>query len=72
VVPACVIRQPDGSLQLVIEPELELNRSATTKVEIVENTVRLTRWLERTVRRYPDQWNWMNIRWWQNTQTENR
>ncbi len=72
VVPACVLRQPDDSLQLVIEPELELDRSGRTKVEIVENTVRLTRWLERIVRRYPDQWNWMNIRWWQNTPAENR
>jgi lauroyl/myristoyl acyltransferase len=26
----------------------------------------LTQWLERTVRQYPDQWNWMNIRWWEN------
>jgi KDO2-lipid IV(A) lauroyltransferase len=68
VVPACVIRQPDDSLQLIIEPELELDRSGRTKIEIVENTLRLTRWLERTVRRYPDQWNWMNIRWWQDTQ----
>ena len=72
VVPACVVRQADDSLQLVIEPELELDRSRRTRIEVVENTVRLTRWLERTVRRYPDQWNWMNIRWWQNTQSDNR
>jgi KDO2-lipid IV(A) lauroyltransferase len=72
VVPVCVVRQADDSLQLVIEPELELDRSGRTKVEVVENTVRLTRWLERTVRRYPDQWNWMNIRWWQKIQPENR
>ena len=70
VVPACVVRQTDDSLRLVIEPELELDRSGRTNLEIVENTVRLTRWLERTVHRYPDQWNWMNIHWWQNTQAE--
>lgn len=64
LVPACVIRQPDGTLKLIIEPELELDRSGKGKVEIRENTVRMTRWLERTVRQYPDQWNWMNIRWW--------
>lgn len=63
LVPAYVIRQPDGTLKLIIEPELELDRSGKGKVEIRENTVRMTRWLERTVRRYPDQWNWMNIRW---------
>src|ERR1044072_200214 len=72
VVPACVVRPAHDSLQLVTEPELELDRSRRTRVEVVGNTVRLTRWLERTVRRYPDQWNWMNIRWWQNTQSDNR
>jgi lauroyl/myristoyl acyltransferase len=50
-------------LQLVIEPELELERAGKGKAEIQENTLRLTQWLERTVRRYPDEWNWMNIRW---------
>ena len=70
VVPACIVRQADDSLQLVIEPELELDHSGTTKAQVTENTVRLTRWLESTVRRYPDQWNWMNIHWWQNTNTE--
>jgi lauroyl/myristoyl acyltransferase len=63
VVPASVIRQADDSLKFVIEPELELDRSGKSKVEVRENTIRLTRWIERTVLRYPDQWNWMNIHW---------
>ena len=25
--------------------------------------MRMTQWLEKTVRDYPEQWNWMNIRW---------
>lgn len=64
VVPACLIRQPDSTLKLLIEPELELDRSGRNKTHIRENTIKLTQWLERTVRLYPDQWNWMNIRWW--------
>jgi KDO2-lipid IV(A) lauroyltransferase len=63
IVPAYVIRSPDNKLQLIIEPEIELIRSERDKSEIRENILRLTAWLERTVRRYPDQWNWMNIRW---------
>ena len=64
VVPACMVRQTDDSLRLVIEPELELERDQRNAGAIRENTIRITRWLERTVRSYPEQWNWMNIHWW--------
>jgi KDO2-lipid IV(A) lauroyltransferase len=64
VVPACMVRQADDSLRLVIEPELELERGERNATAIRENTIRITRWLERTVRSYPEQWNWMNIHWW--------
>jgi KDO2-lipid IV(A) lauroyltransferase len=63
IVPACMIRQLDGTLKLIIEPELKLDRSAKSRAQIEANIVRITEWLERTVRVYPDQWNWMNIRW---------
>jgi Kdo2-lipid IVA lauroyltransferase/acyltransferase len=64
VVPACIVRQADDSLRLVIEPELELERGERNAEAIRENTVRITRWLERLLRSYPEQWNWMNIHWW--------
>jgi Kdo2-lipid IVA lauroyltransferase/acyltransferase len=64
IVPTCMVRQPDNSLKLVIEPELELDRTARGRNEIRENTIRITQWLERAVRAYPDQWNWTNIRRW--------
>ena len=57
---------------VVIEPELELERSMRDKTKIRENTIRLTQWLERTVRAYPEQWNWMNIRSWDVKPTEPR
>lgn len=62
VVPAVLVRQTDDSLKLVIGPELVLTRESKGKDEIRENTVRMTQWLEASVRAYPDQWNWMNIR----------
>jgi Kdo2-lipid IVA lauroyltransferase/acyltransferase len=64
IIPACLVRQPDDSLTLIIEPELELDRSGKKSEQIGENTLRTTQWLERTVRTYPDQWNWMNVRHW--------
>jgi Kdo2-lipid IVA lauroyltransferase/acyltransferase len=66
VVPIYMVRQSDDTLKLIIEPELELVRSGKTGSKIRENALRMTQWLERTVRAYPDQWNWMNIRWWEN------
>jgi KDO2-lipid IV(A) lauroyltransferase len=64
VVPAFMVRQADDSLRLVIEPELELAREERNAAAVREKTIRITRWLERTVRSYPEQWNWMNIHWW--------
>jgi KDO2-lipid IV(A) lauroyltransferase len=63
VVPAYVIRDHDNKLKLIIEPEIELMRSERDKSRIGENILRITEWLEKTVRSYPDQWNWMNIKW---------
>jgi len=63
IVPVIMVRGSDDRLRLVIEPELELVRSAKSMAEVKEGTARITQWLERTVRTYPDQWNWMNIHW---------
>ena len=63
VVPACLLRQEDGGLKLVVEPELELCRSGDVKADVAENTIRMTRWLEKTVAAHPDQWNWMTVQW---------
>jgi lauroyl/myristoyl acyltransferase len=65
LVPACVVRQPDESLRLIIEPEIQLLRPGIRQGESGENARRMTQWVERTVRAHPDQWNWLNIRWWE-------
>jgi len=63
IVPVYLIRDPSGRLTLIIEPEIQLLRSGDIKLDVRENTLRITQWLERTVQSYPDQWNWMNIHW---------
>jgi KDO2-lipid IV(A) lauroyltransferase len=63
VVPACLVRDPAGDLKLVIEPEIELSRTGKVKADVTENTLKITQWLEKTLRAYPDQWNWMTIHW---------
>lgn len=70
IVPARLVRQADDTLQMVIEPEMEIERAAKGKAQVKSNMIRITRWVERTVRAYPDQWNWMNLRWWKEQSPE--
>ncbi len=63
VVPMCLVREQSGNLKLIIEPEIELVRTGHPGQDVVANTLRLTQWLETTVRAYPDQWNWTTVRW---------
>jgi KDO2-lipid IV(A) lauroyltransferase len=63
VVPIYLVRDKGQGLKMIVEPELDLIKSDRDKAAIRENTLRMTQWLERTVRAYPDQWNWMNIQW---------
>ncbi len=63
VVPIYMVHDRRQGLKMIAEPELDLIRTDRDKAAIRENTLRMTQWLERTVRTYPEQWNWMNIHW---------
>ncbi len=63
LVPVYITRGRDNTLTLTIEPEIEVQRSGDMSADNVENTMRITHWLERVIRAYPDQWNWMGVRW---------
>jgi Kdo2-lipid IVA lauroyltransferase/acyltransferase len=63
VVPVYLVHDKSHRLKMIVEPELDLITTDKGKAAIRENTLRMTQWLERTVRVYPEQWNWMNIHW---------
>lgn len=63
LVPIYLVRDQSGRLTLIAEPEIEPSKSGNIKNDVKENTLQITQWLERVVRAYPDQWNWMNVRW---------
>jgi KDO2-lipid IV(A) lauroyltransferase len=63
VVPVYLVHDKSRRLKMIVEPELDLITTDKGKSAIRENTLRMTQWLERTVRVYPEQWNWMNIHW---------
>jgi KDO2-lipid IV(A) lauroyltransferase len=62
VLPLYMVRER-GGLRLIIEPELEFARTGETREDVRANVGVVSGWLERLVRRYPEQWNWSLVRW---------
>ncbi len=57
------IRQDDDSHIISISEPLELEVSGDLDQDVKINTARFVRYLENTIRKYPDQWLWMHNRW---------
>ena len=53
--------RPDGSLCLLIEPEIPPVRLDNLEKSVVATTALFTRHLENAIRRYPEQWNWLGF-----------
>lgn len=62
VVPLHLIRNYQGGLHLIIEPEIPMMRNGSLAADISYNTHQTVRYLETLIRRYPDQWNWLTVR----------
>lgn len=63
VLPAYIVRLPDGRYRLVFGPEVEVIRTGDHNADVLANTQRFTKVIEQIVRRYPDQWLWVHQRW---------
>jgi len=63
VIPAFNVRQPEGSYQIFVQPEVVLDRSGDTTRDVEENTAKFNKTIETYVRRYPEQWFWVHQRW---------
>lgn len=59
--PMFSIWRPDGSLCLLIEPEISPVRLEDLEKSVVATTALFTRELESAIRRYPEQWNWLGF-----------
>ncbi len=62
LVPMYLIRNYQGGLHLVIEPEMLLIRNGNVYEDVTGNTRQIVRYLESLIARYPDQWNWLTVR----------
>ena len=63
VLPGYMARLPNGRYRLVIGPETEVIRTGNWNADILVNTQRFTKIIEKVVRQYPDQWFWVHQRW---------
>ncbi len=66
IVPMYLVRNYQGKMNLVIEPEIEMTRDGNLSEDIERNTRRMVFFLESLIRKYPDQWNWLTVRLWKN------
>jgi len=59
--PMFAARRADGSLVLSIGSELKPVRMEDLEESVEATTALYTRHLENTIRKYPDQWNWLGF-----------
>jgi KDO2-lipid IV(A) lauroyltransferase len=63
IIPAFCHRNPKGKLIVQVEPPIEIKRTKDLRSDLQFNTQLITDRVERAVRNYPEQWNWMLKRW---------
>ncbi|MBD3181212.1 hypothetical protein GF312_02900 [Candidatus Poribacteria bacterium] len=56
-------RQEDDTHIITISPPVELENTGDPEQDIIVNTTKFVKYLENTIRKYPDQWLWMHNRW---------
>jgi len=63
ILPTFIVRQPDDSHRVIVEPPLVLQKTGNREQDFLVNTQNFTEIIESYVRRYPEQWIWMHERW---------
>ena len=63
IIPAFSHRNAKGQLIIHIEAPIAIQRTGDLRTDLQINTQLITDRVERTVRNYPEQWNWILKRW---------
>ena len=63
VLPAFIIRKPDGRHKVLIGEALRYEDTGDTDKDLFDFTLKMTRILERVIREHPTQWIWFQKRW---------
>jgi len=62
LLPMFMTRDQENHLTLQISPEFDLQQTGALQEDVTANVTLFSRHLEKMIRRYPDQWNWLGIR----------
>ncbi len=63
VVPAFIVRRPEGGHRIIVKPPLSFTFSGDDAADDYNFTVQATRLIEDMIRQYPDEWLWFQKRW---------
>lgn len=63
VIPIFIVRQEDGTHQMIIQPEVKMQMTGDDDRDLYENTRRMTKIIEDMIRAYPQNWLWFQKRW---------
>ena len=62
LIPVFLIRE-NGKFRFLVEKEIELDISGDRERDLLVNTIKWMKVLEKIIRQYPEQWVWMHRRW---------
>jgi len=63
IIPMFVVRNDDDTHKIIIEPPIDFEEKEDDKETIFVNTSKITKIIEKYIRRYPQEWGWMHRRW---------
>ena len=63
VLPGFNMRLENGKYRIIIDPPVKLVRSGDIGADIIENTTRFNKIIEKHIRMAPDNWLWVHRRW---------
>ena len=63
VIPAFIIRRAQGGHRIILHPPLRYEDTGKPQEDARRLTIQMSRVLEDTIRRYPDEWIWFQKRW---------
>lgn len=63
IVPMFIVREKDNTHRIIIEPALHIEEKENNEATIQHNISRITKIIERYIRKYPQEWGWIHRRW---------